>query len=145
MAIASALSSQGFSSGVSAQVQQRQAQRRANQAESQARALQAQARDAQSVANSAQQDARSLNIQADRAQGEAFNARQGVAAVKQNQSSEIQLSSALESAGAKPIAPAIIVPTPVKSLAATDSSVVSLAPVVNTFGEQTGTLVNVTA
>lgn len=137
MVIASALSAPGISSGVAAQVQQRQAQRNADQAESQARALQSQARDAQAVASRAQDDASSLKVRADQAEGHAFNARQGVAVVKSWDSARSQLNSVLTRAVETLKSP--------DTAAKTEVTPASLAPVVNVFGQQTGTVVNVTA
>ena len=119
MAVTSASGAQSASRGLWAQLQLQLARRTADQAEQQASALQAQARSAQSVA--------------DRAQGDASQARLDLAnrsAVGEVQSQlsdlQTQIGKVLESGA--PIA-----------------SATTSAPVVNTSGQQTGTLVNVTA
>jgi len=95
--------------------------------------LQAQARSAQSVADRAQENARSLQVQSRQAQGDASEARLNLATLNsvgevQNQLGDLktQISKVLQS----------------EPLGATAAAV---APVVNTSGQQTGTLVNVTA
>lgn len=133
MAVTSASGAQSASGGLWAQLQLQQARRNADQAEQQASALQAQARSAQSVADRAQENARSLQVQSRQAQGDAGQARLNLANLNsvgevQNQLSDLktQISKVLQ-------------PEP---LAATATAT---APVVNTSGQQTGTLVNVTA
>lgn len=131
---------QSFSGGV-AQIQQQQAQRNADQAQAQARSLQAAARSAQTLANRAQEDARSLNVQATQAQGEASNAKQSVSALKSLSDSGLKLNDLRQQIGE------ILNPTSVP-VAASDvaaSTTVALSPVINSLGQQTGTLVNVTA
>lgn len=117
------------SSGIWAQVQQQQAQRTADQAEQRAQALQARAREAQTEADRAQEGARSLKVQSEQAQGEAVSARQGLEAMSALGEVEGNLDG-LRSQIAKVLA-----------LPAGEP----LAPVVNTSGQQTGTLVSVTA
>jgi hypothetical protein len=114
-------------------MQRQQAQRNADQAESQARALKSQARDAESVANQAQEDARSLNAQASQAQGEALSARQSVNSIKLPSEPQSQLSDVLAKVNATL--------NPPEAAAKTES----LTPVVNSFGQQIGKVVNVTA
>ena len=116
--------------GIWAQVQQQQAQRTADQAEQRAQALQARAREAQTEADRAQEGARSLKVQSEQAQGEAVSARQGLEAMSALGEVEGNLDG-LRSQIAKVLAlPAGGEP---------------LVPVVNTSGQQTGTLVSVTA
>lgn len=133
MAVSSASGAQLASSGLWAQLQLQQARRNADQAEQQAAALQAQARSAQSVADRAQESARSLQVQSRQAQGDASQARLNLATLNsvgevQSQLGELktQISKVLQS----------------EPLVATTTTA---APVVNTSGQQTGTLVNVTA
>ena len=133
MAVTSASGAQSASSGLWAQLQLQLARRTADQAEQQASALQAQARSAQSVADRAQENARSLQVQSRQAPGDASQARLDLAnrsAVGEVQSQlsdlQTQIGKVLESGA--PIA-----------------SATTSAPVVNTSGQQTGTLVNVTA
>lgn len=134
MAITSSSGVQSPSSGIWGQIQQQQAQRNADQAEQQARALQSRAREAQTVADRAQENARSLKVQSGQAQGNAESARRGLAAMEsigevQTRISGLreQISTALAPAG-----------TPVAATA-------EPATVINVFGQATGTLVNVTA
>jgi chromosome segregation ATPase len=135
MAVTSASGAQSAGSGLWAQLQLQQARRSADQAEQQASALQAQAQSAQSVANRAQENARSLQVQSRQAQGDASQARLNLAtqnAVGEVQSQlgdlKTQISQVLQS---EPLGATATTATP--------------APVVNTSGQQTGTLVNVTA
>ena len=138
MAIASATSSASVSGGMFAQIQQQQAQRNAEQAESKARALQGQARDAQTEADRAQENARSIKVQSDQASTDASQARLGLAGLKsldqtQTQFSELRAQLAAIQSGAG------------NDAGSAWSASSALAPVVNSFGQPTGTLVNVTA
>jgi len=133
MAVMSTSSVQSPTSGLCAQIQQQQAHRNADQAEQQASALQAEAQSAQSVADRAQENARSLKVESNQAQGEAVQARRGLATLQsvgevQNQFSDLreQISNVLQS-DTTTVLPA------------------TLPPVVNTSGQPTGTVVNVTA
>jgi hypothetical protein len=133
MAVASASGAQSAGSGLWTQLQLQQAQRNADQAEQQAAALQSQAQSAQTVANRAQENARSLQVQSQQARSDASQAKLNLATLNsvgevQSQLGElkIQISKMLQS----------------EALAATTTTA---APVVNTSGQQTGTLVNVTA
>lgn len=145
MAIASTSSSQAISSGIFAQIQQQQAQRNADQAEIQARALRTQASDAQAVASRAQENARSLKIQADQAQGQASDARQGLATTKSYGEMKSRLSDVLTRVNEtlKPFEGAAELAVKIPN--EVDVAPVALVPVVNVFGQQTGTVVNVTA
>ena len=128
MAVTSASGAQSASSGLWAQLQLQLARRTADQAEQQASALQAQARSAQSVADRAQENARSLQAQGDASQARLDLANRSAVGEVQSQLSDLQtqIGKVLESGA--PIA-----------------SATTSAPVVNTSGQQTGTLVNVTA
>lgn len=130
MAVMSASGAQSASGGLWAQLQLQQARRNADQAEQQAAALQAQARSAQSVADSAQENARSLQVQSRQAQGDASQARLNLAT--QNSVGEVQ--SQLGN-----------LRTQIADVLQSDILSTTAAPVVNTSGQQTGTLVNVTA
>lgn len=115
-----------------AQIQQQQAQRSADQAEQQARTLQAQARQAQSVADRAQENARSLQGESSQAQVDADNAQRGVQAMK----SMNQIQQGIGELRAQIAGGAQQVP----------SSARQVPPViVNSSGQTTGSLVNVTA
>lgn len=135
MAISST-SSQSPGSGIWSQIQQQQAQRNADQAEQQARALQARAREAQSTADRAQENARSLKVQSGQAQGEAESARRGLASLQSRDNMLTRLGSQVER-----VAAALTTPTEVVQ----PSPVAVAQPVVNAYGQATGTTVNVTA
>lgn len=123
-------------SGIWVQIQQQQAQRNADRAEQQARSLQVQAREAQLSADQAQENARSLKVQAGQAEGQANSAKRGLAAQEAFGKVQTQLSGLREQIGlALTPAPKDVV-QPAAELP---------APVINAMGQQTGTLVNVTA
>lgn len=134
MPVTSTSSAQSLGSVVWAQIQKQQAQRNADQAEQKARSLQDKARDAQSAADQAQERARSIKVESDQAQGQASDARQGVVALKSLEETDGKLS-ALRSELRPVISP------PAKSSTVTESA----SPVINSSGQTTGTLVNVTA
>lgn len=133
MALTSSSGVQSPASGIWAQLQQQQAQRNADQAEEQARALQSRARQAQTVADRAQENARSLKVQSGQAQGEAENARRGLAAMASIGEVQTQISSLRDQISAE-LAPAEVA-----------TGTTASAAVINVFGQATGTLVNVTA
>ncbi|MCP5268881.1 MAG: hypothetical protein H6943_07580 [Zoogloeaceae bacterium] len=114
------------------QLRVQQAQRSAEQAEASARALRQQASVAQREADRAQEGARNLQVSADSAEGRAGLARQQLVSaeslgqVRQGfDAIRGQISEGLKGLDA-PVAPAA-------------------APVINSEGQTTGTLVNVTA
>ena len=117
-----------------AQIQQQQAQRIADQAEAKARALQGKAHDAQAVADRAQETARSLSVQSVQAQGKADTAQRGVSAMASGEEVQAQLSGLHEQIAAV-LSSENIAPAPTQAPTA----------VVNSFGQTTGGLVNVTA
>lgn len=133
MAVASLSSSQAGGSALWGQIQQQQAQRNADQAEQRARALASSARDAQSVADRAQENARSLKVESNQAQGEASEAKRGLAGLSSLGEVQVQLNDLREQ-----------ISTVLKSESVTPAAT-TLAPVVNSFGQETGTVVNVTA
>jgi hypothetical protein len=115
------------------QVQQQQAQRNADQAAQTARSLQSQARAAQSVASRAQENARSISVEAEQAGSRSAQAQQGLASFK----SLTQLQSGFDDLRQQ-----------ISSVLSTDSAAttpVQPAAVINTSGQETGTLINVTA
>lgn len=117
-----------------AQVQQQQAQRNADQAEQRAKVLQSQAQQAQSDADRAQEKARTLQVDSNSAQQDAGEAKRNLVAMKSLEGVQTQFSDLRQQIG--------------KILQAESTSTVAaatLAPVVNAFGQETGTLVNVTA
>jgi hypothetical protein len=139
MSAASISSGLSISSDLWSQLQQQQAQRTADQAEQRAQSLQAQARAAQQEASVAQERARTLGVKSSQAQGEASDARRNLAEMEslgktQSNLTELrgQVAGAVE---------ALSPPSPATNAAAANKA----APVVNAYGQETGTLVNVTA
>lgn len=140
MAISSSLTGPGLNSPGFVQIQQQQAQRNADQAEQQARALQARAQSARAVAGRAQEAARSLALQASQAQGEASGARQSLSAMKSLGEVQAQLGGVREQINA------VLNPEVATDAGSPENSgSTASSPVINAFGETTGTLVNVTA
>ena len=133
MPVASLTSSQGASGALWLQIQQQQAQRNADQAEQRAQALQGQARAAQSEADRAQENARSLRVESNSARSDAGEARRNLSAMKSLEGVQTKLSDVRQQIG-KILQPA-----------AATADTASPAPVVNALGQETGTLVNVTA
>jgi chromosome segregation ATPase len=134
MPVGSSSSAQAAGSALWAQLQQQLASRNADQAEQRASALRDRARVAQSVAAQAQENARSLKAESDQAQGQASEARRGVVQMNSLGEVQAQLGDLREQIGK--VLQSDISPV---------DTVVTLAPVVNAFGQETGTLVNVTA
>jgi hypothetical protein len=132
MASISSLSS--AQSSVASQLRLQQAERNAEQAEANARALQAQAREAQQVASDAQANARSVSAQASQAEGNARDARLSLAVVRNGSQVEAQLTDTVSQLSKSFTAPQAFVP--VRAVA---------SPVVNTQGQVTGTVINTTA
>ena len=138
MSAASISSGLSISSDLWSQLQQRQAQRTADQAEQKAAALQAEARAARQEASVAQERARSLSVKSSQAQGEASDARRNVAemaSLGKTQASLTELRSQ--------IAGAVDALSPSSSTETASTS--KTTSVVNAYGQETGTLVNVTA
>lgn len=134
MPVGSSSSSQAGGGVLWAQLQQQLASRSADQAEQRASALRARASAAQAVADQAQENARSLKAESDQAQGQAGEARRGVLQMNSIGKVQTQLSDLREQIG-KVLQPDV----------SPADTAVTLAPVVNAFGQETGTLVNVTA
>ncbi len=124
------------------QLRQQQAGRIADQAEQAAQSLRAQANQAQVVADRAQEAARSLTVQSDQAQAKAGQARQGLAAAGSAQQAVVQLEKSVDQALTREQA---VVPTAAIAPATATTPSTSPAPVVNTQGQVTGTIVNTTA
>lgn len=132
MPVASSSGTQAAGGALWAQIQQQQAQRTADQAEQRARALQGQAQAAQSEAGRAQETARALQVESKVAQSDAGEARRSVVALRAQSALQTQLSDVQGQIA--------------RVLDTTLSSTPNLAAgVVNTSGQQTGTLIDVTA
>jgi sRNA-binding protein len=130
MAVGSVSGTQAATSGAWAQLQLQQARQDANRAEQQAAALQARAASAQTVADRAQENARSLQVQSRQAQGDAAQARLNLASRDAVGEVQSQLSN---------------LRTQIADVLQSDTLSSTLAPVINSSGQETGTLVNVTA
>jgi hypothetical protein len=115
------------------QLSLQQAKRAAAQAEQTADALQTQAQDARRRANREQENARSLSVQADQAQSGADRAKQGLVALQSANEMKVQLGNTVEHVAQK------------QQVAQSVSSTQQTAPVVNTQGQVTGTVINTTA
>ena len=135
MAVSASSGLQSPGSGIWGQIQQQQAQRNADQAGQQARALQARARQAQGVADQAQENASSLKVQSTQAQGTAESARRGLVAMKSQDGMLAQLNQQVAQ-----VVDAVATQSP-----AVQAEAEAPQPVTNAFGQTTGTLVNVTA
>jgi len=117
------------------QIQQQQAQRAADQAEQQARSLKTMAQAAAATAAQAQENARTLKVQSSQAQGEAESARRGVAAMKSLGVVQTQFVGLRQQISD--------VLSPAETTASRGAGLA--APVINAYGQQTGSMVNVTA
>ncbi len=132
MPVASSSGTQAAGSALWAQIQQQQAQRTADQAEQRARALQIQAQAAQSEAGRAQETARALQVESKAAQSDATEARRSVVALRSQNALQEQFSNVRGQI-------ARVLDT---TLSATPNA---SAGIVNTSGQQTGTVIDVTA
>ena len=113
------------------QLQQQQAQRTADQAEVRARALQGQAREAQGAADRAAEEARSLKSRSQQARGAADDAQRNLVALdalSETRRGLAALQSEVQGA-----------------IATLDTAASTGSPVLNLYGQETGTQVNVTA
>lgn len=133
------------------QLKLQQAQRNATQAEQNARALEAQASSAKRDADRAQDDARSLEVQSGQARDDAGRARQGLAAIRSTQDMQVRLGNTVDQAlklqsGTETASTATTAeaPAPAVATAATASTTSTAAPVINTQGETTGRIINIT-
>ncbi len=112
------------------QLKVQQAKQNAEQAEFAARALRAQANEVQQAADRAQEEARSLFVRSDQAQSAAGQARQGLAMLKSFDTMQTRLVNAISQAGERQVQM---------------QQASAPAPVVNTSGQVTGTVVNTVA
>jgi len=115
------------------QLRLQQAQRTAERAEQVARALRVEASAARREAERAQENARDLTVRSDQADGEAGRARQGVAMIGSLGAMQESLSLVLDRAGG---AAATVLRVPPAA---------PQAPVINTSGQVTGTVINTAA
>ena len=147
MAVSASPSTQSVVASAWSQTRVQQAQRNAERAEREALSLQTRARAAQASADRAEESARNLEVQSDQAWDKAGQARQGVSALRSAADSRVELGVRAERALASLQArdalatPVAAVSTPV----AVPASSAIAKPVINTEGQATGTVINVTA
>lgn len=113
------------------QLKLQQARQNAERAEQTARSLQSQAADAQRAADRAQENARDLSVRSSRAQGEAGRARQGLAMIRSVNEMKAELSTLLTR-----------VEAPANEAENGPAATVAAAPVINTSGQLTGTMID---
>lgn len=126
------------------QLRLQQARRNADQAEQVAQALKAQANDAQRAADGAQQNADSLTTQSGQASAKAGQARQGLTASATVQQAVTQLSDRVDQVIGREAVTATSATTTATSTTGSTGSTNS-APVLNSQGQVTGTIINITA
>lgn len=119
------------------QLRLQQARQNAQRAEQAAQALAAKAADAQRVADRADENARSLYAQSGQARSVAGQARQGLAVIKSVGEMQSSLANTVDQVSVR------------QQAASTDNTVekapaTPVAPVVNTSGQMTGVMVNIT-
>lgn len=141
MAITPPSSTQSVNGAVWAQLQQQQAQRTADQAEQNARSLQIKAREAQNEASRAQENARTVKVQYSQAEDKAGSAKQNLASLE----SVSQLQEGLQTLRDQIASSTVEGKSASVNSVATTSGTTASTGVINAFGQQTGTLVNVTA
>lgn len=129
--ISSIFGLQGVTQAAFQQLQLQQARRNAGRAEQAARSLQIQAAAAQREADRAQENARDLAVRSSHAQGEAGRARQGLAMVRAVNEMKADLSTLLTRAQAS-----------ANDAGSGQAVPVVAAPVINTSGQLTGTMIN---
>ncbi|MEW6513389.1 MAG: hypothetical protein AB1443_05255 [Pseudomonadota bacterium] len=130
-AISSTSGLQGVTQTAFQQLKLQQARQNADRAEQQARSLQNQAAEAQREADRAEENARDLSVRSSQAQSAAGQARQGLAMIRSVNDMKADLSTVLARVES--------------SASEVDSNVVQpvvSAPVINTSGQLTGTVVN---
>lgn len=137
MAISAPSASQSLSGAVWAQLQQQQAQRAADQAEQNANSLQVKARDAQALAVRAQENARSIKVEYGQAEDKAGSAKQNLASLQSVRQLQQGLQIVRDQISSSTLSPTSVSSVPIS----TDAS----AGVINALGQQTGTLLDVTA
>lgn len=130
-----AVSSATSSASPLSQLQLLQAQRAADRAEQNARALRERATEAQNTADREQENARNLQVQAGQAQQVAGSAKQGVIALKSLRQVQEGFSEIRQQ----------IAQVTQKQTTGSTSNTSAPAPSINSQGQTTGTVVNVTA
>jgi predicted nucleic acid-binding Zn-ribbon protein len=122
----------GLASNVFGQLQQQQAQRRAEQADSRAQALRSEAQAAQDEANQAEEKARALKTESSQASDNAQAARRHAVALKSLGESQAQLSDLRTQ-----LAPVVA--------SVQTAATATAQPFINADGQTTGLVVNTSA
>lgn len=135
-AVSSTIGMQSATQAAFQQLKLQQARQNANRAEQVARSLQTEAANAQREAARAQENANSLSVRSSQAQGEAGKARQGVELVRSVSGMTENLSSVLDRVSEG---------TPVAKTPTSTATPPAPAPVVNTSGQVTGSIINTIA
>ncbi len=125
--------SQSAAGGIWSQLQQQQAQRTAEQAETKARALKMQADQAAMVADQAAENARSTRLESRQAEGDVRDARMNLASLESLNEVRGQLGEMRKDLA------------PVSTAASSAGASPAPQPVVNAQGQTTGVLLSVTA
>lgn len=121
------------------QLRVQQAQRNAQQAEQQARALQIQAAEARQVADRAEENARALEVKSDQANDNAGRARLGLATLKSVDQMQDRLMRGYERIAETQQTASVGPAQPTKTV----QSASITRPAVNAQGQMTGTLLSV--
>lgn len=132
------------------QLRVQQAQRNADRADQEARALRASAHSAEAAADRAQEGARNIRVQSDQATDFAGRARSGVEAMRSTVENLSALGLRAErvaaSQSARDEAPPVAPPAAsVPPVVVSAQPVVVASPVINSDGQTTGTLIDVSA
>lgn len=122
------------------QLRLQQARQNAERAEQAARALQVQAQNAEQVADLAEENARSVSAQSDQANAVAGRAQQGLAIIKTVEQMQGQLISKVVQVSER-----LGFAHPAEGRASRTVESVAVAPVMNTSGQLTGTVISTTA
>lgn len=136
--MAAVSSSAGYQAATQAAFQQlkvQQARQNADRAEQVANALAAKANEAQRDADRAEENARSLSVQSNQARTAAGQARQGLSMVQSVSRMAVQLAGTVEQ----------VVERTGRQASSSEAPPAKSAPVMNTTGQMTGTVVNTTA
>lgn len=134
-AVSSASGPQSVTQTAFRQLKLQQARQNADRAEQVARNLQAEAAKAQLEADRAQENARSLSVRSSQAQGEAGRARQGLAMIRSVNDMQEGLTTILNRVASSSSG----------DMVSDSTASMQAAPVINTSGQVTGTVINTVA
>lgn len=134
-AVSSAIGLQSVTQTAFQQLKLQQARQNADRAEQLARNLQVEAAEAQREADRAQENARSLSVRSSQAQGEAGRARQGLAMIRSVNDMQEGLTTVLNR----------VAGSSGNDVEIDSTAPAQAAPVINTSGQVTGTMINTAA